>query len=542
MCGIAGWIDWEQDLTRQRPVLEAMTATLTRRGPDGGGHWFSRHAAIAHRHLRVGDPEGGRQPLVRERGGARFVLTLDGELYNAAELHRELTARGHRLRSRSGAEVLLAAFMEWGSACLERLNGVFAFAVWDEGAQRLVLARDRLGAKPLFYARRGDAFLFASELKALLAHPAVEPVVEEGLAEILALGPARTPGHGVFKGVEELLPGHYLTWDRSGLHSGRYWALESRPHEDSPERTAATVRDLLADATGRQLVAGGPVCTLLSGGLDSSAVTALAARALERQGSGPLRTFSVEFTGNERYFQPNDFQPEADAPYVKRVVAHLGTAHRDVRLDTGQLVEALARAVEARDLPGMADIDASLYLFCREVGKEVAVALSGECADEVFGGYPWFFRQEDLAAETFPWLRKLDARLKVLAPGLRDRIRPREYLAERYRQALAEVPRLAGEEPAAARRREIAYLTLTRWMPVLLDRNDRMSMAAGLTVRVPFCDHRLVEYAWNVPWELKTAGGREKGLLRQALAGVLPEDVLWRKKSPFPKTFDPAYL
>ncbi|PZN11855.1 MAG: asparagine synthase (glutamine-hydrolyzing) [Bacillota bacterium] len=543
MCGIAGWIDWEQDLTGQRPVLAAMTDTLACRGPDDCGYWVSRHAAIGHRRLAVIDPAGGRQPMVRDRGGSRFVLTYNGELYNTAELRQELIARGHHFRSRSDTEVLLVAFIEWGPACLERLNGIFAFGIWDEGAQRLFLARDRLGVKPLFYARRGSAFLFASELKALLAHPAVEPVVdEEGLAEIFALGPARTPGHGVFKGVDELLPGHYLFWDRNGLHLGRYWALESRPHEDSLDRTIATVRDLLADAAERQLVSDVPVCTLLSGGLDSSAITAFAARAVARQGTGPLRTFSLDYAGNERYFEPNDFQPEADTPYVRLVAAHFGTAHREVRLDTAELVEGLARAVEARDLPGMADIDASLYLFCREIKKEATVALSGECADEVFGGYPWFFREDALAAETFPWSRKLEARLGVLAPEVIARIRPREYLAERYRQALAEVPRLAGEEPAAARRREIAYLTLTRWMPVLLDRKDRMSMAAGLEVRVPFCDHRLVEYVWNVPWEMKTTGGREKGLLRRALEGVLPEAVLRRKKSPFPKTFNPAYL
>ncbi|ADU50748.1 asparagine synthase (glutamine-hydrolyzing) [Thermaerobacter marianensis DSM 12885] len=543
MCGIAGWIDWERDLTREGAVLKAMTGTLACRGPDDHGYWISRHAAIGHRRLIVIDPAGGAQPMVRERGGTPFVLSYNGELYNTAELRRELESLGYTFRTRSDTEVVLLAYLAWGVRAPERLNGIFAFAVWDEAGQRLFLARDRLGVKPLFYVARGPTFLFGSEPKALLAHPEVEPVVDaEGLVEIFAVGPARTPGHGVFRDVRELLPGHYLVWDRQGLHHGCYWRLESRPHADPPAETVATVRELLADAARRQLVSDVPICTLLSGGLDSSAITAFAARAVAERGQGPLRTYSVDYAGNERFFRPDDFQPEADAPYVALMVRTLGTDHRVVRITTEELVEALPRAVTARDLPGMADIDASLLLFCREIKQGATVALSGECADEVFCGYPWFYRPDALEARTFPWSLKVDARLQVLDPGLRAALRPEEYLADRYQQALAEVPRLDGEEPAAARRREIAYLTLTRWMPVLLDRKDRMSMAVGLEVRVPFCDHRLVEYVWNVPWELKTMGGREKGLLRHALAGVLPEQVLWRKKSPYPKTFNPAYL
>ncbi|PTQ52293.1 MAG: Asparagine synthetase [glutamine-hydrolyzing] [Hydrogenibacillus schlegelii] len=543
MCGVVGWIDWNQDLTRQRPVLEAMTNTLACRGPDDRGYWVSRHAAIGHRRLIVIDPAGGEQPMVRDHGKHRFILTYNGELYNIQELRRELERRGHRFRSSSDTEVVLVAFIEWGVHCLERFNGIFAFGIWDEGEQRLFLARDRLGVKPLFYTRRGHAFLFASEIKALLAHPDVKPIVDaEGMAEIFALGPARTPGHGVFKEICELLPGHFLLWDRGGLSLNAYWALESRPHEDAFEDTVARVRTLLIDATERQLVSDVPIGALLSGGLDSSAITAFAAQAVARRGNGPLRTYSVDYADNEPYFRPNAFQPEIDAPYARLVSDAYGTDHRTVWITTADLFEALSKAVKARDLPGMADIDASLYLFCREIKKETTVALSGEGADEIFGGYPWFFRDEALQADTFPWSVKTEARLKILSPDAVHLIRPQAYLEERYRQALAEVPRLKGEEPAEARRREIAYLTLTRWLPVLLDRMDRMGMAVGLEVRVPFLDHRLVKYVWNVPWEMKTAGGREKGLLRRALEGVLPPAVLSRKKSPYPKTHHPAYL
>lgn len=546
MCGITGWIDWERDLTREETALAAMAATLACRGPDAGGLWLSRHAALGHRRLAVVDPAGGSQPMVRQRpgpGGGTLVLTYNGELYNTPELRRELLARGHRFAGHSDTEVLLASYMEWGPACLDRLNGIFAFAVWDDAAESLFMARDRLGVKPLFYARRGRGLLFGSELKALLAHPAVRPEVDStGLAEVLVLGPGRTPGHGVLRGVAELKPGHWLRFDREGLRQGPYWQLVSRPHRESLESTAAQVRWLLQDAVERQLVADVSVCTLLSGGLDSSAITAMAATAFQLRDLGPLHTYSVDYAGNDQHFRPNDFIPEADGPWIARVAAALGTRHRNVVIPTAELAAALLPAMRARDLPGMADIDGLLYLLSRAVKAEATVALSGECADEIFGGYPWFRRPEALAAETFPWLRGLEQRVRLLVPEVVTATQPFAYAAARYQEALAEVPRLEGEPPAAARRREIGYLTLTRWMPVLLDRKDRMSMAAGLEVRVPFCDHRLVEYAWNIPWEMKSCDGQEKGVLRRALAGVLPEDVRNRRKSPYPKTHNPLYL
>ncbi|BAS29209.1 asparagine synthase (glutamine-hydrolyzing) [Limnochorda pilosa] len=542
MCGIAGWVQWDADLTREAATLEAMCEPLSCRGPDDKGAWLSPHAAVGHRRLVVVDPAGGAQPMTLRREGQTLVLTYNGELYNTAELRAELEARGHAFRGHSDTEVLLAAYAEWGPDCLPRLNGIFAFGVWDEARQHLFLARDRLGVKPLFFAERPGLFLFASELKALLAHPVVEPVVDrEGLAEVLVMGPARTPGHGVFRGVAELKPGCWLALDQDGLRTGTYWRLESRPHPHDLETTARRVHDLLEDTVQRQLVSDVPVCTLLSGGLDSSALTAFAAAAYRREGRA-LRTFSVDYVGNDRHFHPDDFQPTPDAPWVRRVSGFLGTDHREVLIDTARLVDALTAAVRARDLPGMADVDASLYLFSREIKREATVALSGECADEVFGGYPWFRREEDIRSDTFPWARRLETRLRLLAPEVVAELKPQAYLERRYREALTEVPRLPGEEPGEARMREIMYLTLTRWMPVLLDRKDRMSMAVGLEVRVPYCDHRLVEYVWNIPWSMKRAGGVEKGILRRALRGVLPPDVLERRKSPYPKTHNPDYL
>lgn len=543
MCGITGWIDWERDLTQDSSILENMTESLALRGPDASGTWISGSCALGHRRLSVIDPQNGAQPMVRFAGDHIYSIVYNGELYNAAELRRELEARGHRFRTSCDTEVLLVSYIEWGPDCVERLNGIFAFAVWDEPEQHLFLARDRLGVKPLFYATAGGVFIFGSEPKAILAHPKVEPAVgPEGLAEIFIVGPARTPGHGVYRELAELRPGCCLVFRRSGLKINTYWKLESKPHEDNIETTAAHVRDLLQDTVERQLVSDVPVCSLLSGGLDSSALTALAVGYYDKTKQGAMSTYSVDYVDNDKHFTANVFQPNSDKPWIERISGYLGTEHRNVQFDTPELVEALIPAMQARDLPGMADIDASLLLFCREIKKNATVAISGEAADEIFGGYPWFYRDESLRADTFPWALYSRHRADLLAPEIADWIRPMDYIAKRYAEALDEVPRLRGEDANKQRMREMSYLNITRFMPTLLDRKDRMSMGAGLEVRVPFCDHRLVEYVWNIPWEIKTAGGREKGILRKALKGVLPEDVIRRKKSPYPKTHHPNYL
>ncbi|MBD2860956.1 asparagine synthase (glutamine-hydrolyzing) [Paenibacillus oceani] len=543
MCGITGWIDWRKDLTQFPSVLVNMTETMALRGPDASGTWLSRHCALGHRRLSVMDPENGAQPMTRTRGDTGYTIVYNGELYNAIELRKELEQRGYLFSTNCDTEVLLVSYIEWGRACLDRLNGIFAFAVWNDTEQTLFLARDRLGVKPLFYAVRDGMLLFGSEPKAILAHPDFPAEVDrEGLAELFIIGPARTPGHGIYKHMAELKPGQCMTVERSGISARTYWKLESKPHGEDVETTASHIRELLIDTVERQLISDVPVCTLLSGGLDSSALTAIAAEYYNRTGQGIVDTYSVDYVDNDKHFKANVFQPNSDAPWIQRMVRHLGTRHHDVTFDTPELVESLEDALRARDLPGMTDVDGSLYLFCREIKKGATVAISGEAADEIFGGYPWFHREESLNADTFPWSLSAGIRTGLLSDETADWLRPRDYLDQRYRQALEEVPRLAGEEDTARRMREMSYLNITRFMPTLLDRKDRMSMAVGLEVRVPFCDHRLVEYMWNVPWEIKSAGDREKGILRKALKGLLPDDVLTRKKSPYPKTHNPNYL
>lgn len=330
--------------------------------------------------------------------------------------------------------------------------------------------------------------------------------------------------------MNELKPGHAMIWSRSGLRSYAYWKLEAEPHGDNVEETASNIRKLLQDTMDRQLISDVPVCTLLSGGLDSSALTALAVDYYKRTGQGQMHTYSVDYVDNDKHFKAHSYQPGADAPWIKRMVEELGTEHHWITIDTPELVESLPDSTIARDLPGMVDVDSSLLLFCREIKKGATVAISGEAADEVFGGYPWFHREELLGAGTFPWSIATDLRASLLSPEVRDWISPEKYVAKRYSEAVNEAPKLEGESEAAARMRVMSYLNITRFMPTLLDRKDRMSMGAGLEVRVPFCDHRLVQYVWNVPWEIKSTGDREKGILRKALEGILPEDVLYRKK------------
>ena len=542
MCGIAGWINLKQDISSQREILLSMSETLKNRGPDAKGEWLSPHALLAHRRLSVVDPEGGSQPMVRDKGG-NYVISYNGELYNADELKKVLMGKGYSFQSRSDTEVLLVSYMEWGPQCVEYLNGIYAFGIWNEKEQSLFLARDRFGVKPLFYSIQDDNLIFGSEMKTLLKHPLVKPILKlEGLSEIFSICPARTPGHGIYEGVYEVKPAHSVLFDMNGVKETCYWVLKSEPHTDSRSETIEKVSWWVKDAIKRQLVSDVPICTFLSGGLDSSIITAIAAQDFNLKKNQALNTYSIDYLDNDKFFKSSLFQPDSDAPYIKRISDQFNTHHNALTFDTPELVDALKDAVLARDFPGMADVDSSLLLFCREVKKNATVALSGECADEIFGGYPWFHHAEFFEAPTFPWARSLDERLKVLSPELLGLIKPHEYVKKRYEETLSQVPKLEGESPTEARRREIFYLNITWFMSTLLDRKDRMSMVNGLEVRVPFCDHRLVQYVWNIPWELKMVEDREKGLLRKAMEQTLPQDVLWRKKSPYPKTHNPSYM
>jgi asparagine synthase (glutamine-hydrolysing) len=545
VCGITGWVDWERDLRDERTVAERMTDTMACRGPDARGLWLSHTAAIGHRRLAIIDLSGGTQPMAAALAaeGGRVVLTYSGEIYNFQELRRQLQSSGHRFDTRSDTEVVLRSYLQWGPSCVERFNGMFAFAIWDENEQELLLARDHLGIKPLYYHPYDGGLIFGSEPKAIIANPLFEPVLDdEGVAELFAMFGSRSPGVTALRGLQEVRPGHIVRVGRNGVRPIRYWQVQSSPHLDGPVTTAHTVREILADTVGRQLVSDVPLCALVSGGLDSSVVAALAARQLSGHRRAPtLSTFSVDFTGSVQDFVADANRPSLDAPYVRALVEHIGSRHTDVVLETPDLLAIQERATLARDLPCLGDLDGSLYMLFKAIQGRSTVALSGESADEVFGGYAWFHDPAAVGRDGFPWIMDDAGFGNVLRADVKARVRPEEYVRNRYAEALAEVPRLDGETGPDRRMREVSYLALTRFLPVLLDRKDRMSMAVGLEVRVPYCDHRLVEYLWNVPWALKCPDGVPKGLLRKAVDDLLPAELVHRPKSMFPVTPDPTY-
>ncbi len=538
MCGITGWASFQKDLRTTNGILKLMTQTLNKRGPDDENIWCSEHIAFGHRRLAVIDLIGGKQPMKKEHDGANYVITYNGELYNTEELRKELQNRGHHFTTHSDTEVLLTAYIEWKEQCVEFLNGIFAFGIWDEQSQSLFLCRDRLGVKPLFYTEQQDGLLFASEVKALLAHPLIKTTVNtEGLANIMAVGPSRTPGKSPFQNINELRPGYAMRFSREGIRVWQYWQLQSKHHEESLEETIDHVRFLLTDAIERQLVSDVPICTFLSGGLDSSIITGIAANMFQQQNKGKLHTYSIDYEDNERFFNPHAFQTSTDTYWIKKMTDTFSTIHQAEEISQQQLIDFLIESVIVRDSPGMADVDSSLLWFCREIKKDFTVALSGECADEIFGGYPWFTE----TTTGFPWIRSLSERSTMLQERWRKKLKVESYAQQAYSQTIAEVPYLEGESIEEVRQREMFYLNMVWFMQTLLERKDRMSMGASLEVRVPFADHRLVEYTWNIPWEMKNLDGMEKGLLRKAMQHLLPDEVLYRKKNPYPKTYHPVY-
>lgn len=534
MCGIAGEFDLQRACNPGAPYYDAMSHSLARRGPDQHGEFYSQNCVLLHRRLAVIDPENGIQPMTYDG----MTLVYNGELYNTQELRSQLQAVGYCFDTHSDSEVILKAYHAWGTQCCAMLNGIFAFAVYDSAQKVLTLARDPMGVKPLFYAVKESSVIFASEMKALLQHPSVSPeVTKEGLFDLIFLGPGRTPGDAIFKGIRELLPGQLAMFCTDGLHLEQYWKLTDAPCTDSFDQAAEKTRMLVTDAIRRQLVSDVPLCTFLSGGLDSSIISAVAKKEL-----GQVSTYSVDYTDNERYFQAGKFQPNSDNAYIQIMQQFLMSDHHTVTLNTSELTDAVFDAVSARDLPGMADVDASMLLLCKAVKQTHTVVLSGECADEIFGGYPWYRDPDIRAFNGFPWSQTTDYRASFLRPDFLGTYDPHDYVQQRYQDTLSAVDVLPGTSAQEKRMKEMMVLNLRWFMQTLLDRKDRMSMWSGLEIRVPFCDKRIVEYLYTVPWEYKNYKEREKGLLRYAMRDLLPASIIERKKSPYPKTWNPNYM
>lgn len=541
MCGIAGLVNFKENIVQDKNILEKMIKTLEKRGPDAKGYYISPNVLLGHRRLIVVDPEGGIQPMTKIFQGKKYTLVYNGELYNTEDLRKKLKEEGFVFDSYSDTEVLLTSYICWGKECINKLIGIFAFGIFDEDRKEVFLARDQMGVKPLFYTMRNNTLVFGSEIKTILADPRIKREIDiEGLTEIFGLGPATIPGSGVYKNIKEVAPANCLliSGDNS-IKKWEYWSVKAEECKETAEEAIEHTRELLIDAINRQLVGDVPLCTFLSGGLDSSAISAIAGKEFKRQGK-KLTTYSIDYEDNDKYFKSSLFQPTSDEAYAEMMAKFIDSDHKKVVLNHLDLALALKEAVISRDLPGMADVDSSLLLLCKEIRKDFVVGLSGECADEIFGGYPWFTRDEMFYLDTFPWARFVSDRKAIVNKDLKE-MQLEELVKAQYEKSLSKVPHLDNESKRDYRMKEISYLNLKWFMVNLLNRKDRVSMRNSLEVRVPFADIRLVEYAFNLPSEIKLYKGREKGLLRAALEGILPKEIIYRKKSPYPKTHNPVY-
>lgn len=536
MCGIAGILSKNIDLRERQPLIKDISRSLKMRGPDGKGEFIKPYAVLIHRRLSVIDPEKGAQPMTF----GKYTICYNGEIYNTEEIRNELKSYGYSFETHCDTEVILKAFHKWKEESCRKLNGIFAYAIWNDENRELFLCRDRIGVKPLYYAEKQGMFSFASRIKSLLLIPEISTDVDEtGLNEIFMLGPAKTIGTAVFKDIKELPPASYMYYKDGKKSIKEYWQLEAEKHTENQEDTIEHTKFLVKDAIERQLVSDVPLCTFLSGGLDSSIISRVASDYYKKNGN-VLDTYSVDYTDNDKYFKKSLFQPNKDSDFIDQISSYIGSSHHNIILDNKEVADALIESTYAKTLPGFTDVDSSLLLFCRAVKLKNTVALSGECADEVFGGYPWYHNKDILFEETFPWSRSTDVRKSILKDGLLPK--GEEYVHARYLETVAKTSYLDSDTKTEKRMREMFRLNLDWFMQTLLVRKDVMSMESSLEVRVPFCDYRIVEYAYNMPWEIKSLDGREKGVLRKAFENDLPYDITWRKKSPYPKTHNPVYF
>lgn len=531
MCGIAGWIDYHRNILNQKQIREDLIKSMHHRGPDDRGEYCEDHINLLHCRLSIMDPENGKQPMHY----GKYVICYNGELYNTKELKQQLQEAGYEFESNCDTEVLIKAYDLWKEEVLQRLNGIFAFTIWDKESKKAFMARDRLGVKPFFYTNCEQGILFASEIKTLLAHPQVKAIVStDGIKELFLLGPARTRGKTPLDNIYELQAGECASYDEFGLTKKIYWKPQAKKHTENLKQTCEHLKELVYDSVNSQLDSDVGICTFLSGGLDSSIITKIASNRYSN-----LETFSIEYEENEKFFKKSVFQPNRDADFINIMVDDVKSNHHSFVLSQEEIVDALQDATRARDLPGMAEVDSSLLLFCEKIKEYKSVALSGEGADEILGGYPWYYNEEVLWKDEFPWSHSYDIRTSCLKDHLIED--GEAYIQQAYFNTIKDVSYLKEDDAKDRRMREMFYLNIRWFLQTLLDRKDRMSMYHALEVRVPFLDYRLVEYAYNMPWRYKSLNAREKGILREAFKGILPDEILLRKKSPYPKTHHPMY-
>lgn len=542
MCSICGIADFIDKTRADKNIVLEMGKSLRHRGVDSDGVYYDENVALQHNRLSVIDIENGAQPMTVRHENRSYTIVYNGEIYNYAELKTLLSQHGVTLKTHCDTEAVLYSYIIFGDECPKLLNGIFAFAVYDNSAKRIFMVRDRFGIKPFYYSVMNGTLVFASEIKAMLKFPEIKPNLSlQGLWQLLFLAPVTIQGNGIFEDINELCPGECAVFDKSGLTVTKYWNLQAKDYNGmSSDEAAEKTRELLDDAITRQLVSDVPLCTFLSGGLDSSVITAVAAKNYEQQGKR-LCTYSFEYENNKQNFSKSLFQPQGDDEFAVYIADYLNTDHTVLTAPTETVADYLIKAVDFRDFPGQADIDSSLLYFCEQVKHKHTVALSGECSDEIFGGYPWFYRHEMLYKDFFPWIHKPMLRANLFKDSAVHAADGYDYISSIYQKSLDDCPVLPSDSESMVTARHATWLSVNYFMTSLLERKDRMSMASSLEVRVPFADHRILEFVFNVPWEIKFENGVEKALLRNAMSDMLPEKILWRKKSPYPKTHSPKY-
>ena len=533
MSGLAGIVNTKRLLYDEKYLVDKMAQELIHREKE------SKVKSAYYENALFSCAAKDKLPFICEFEGNKYTIMIDGEIYNISEIKDYINLRYKLRGNESHAEIITILYHLLGNSFLKKINGIFSIAIWNESSKELLLARDRFGIKPLYYTIFENTIYFASEIKGLLACDSIRPVIDmEGFKHIFGIGPNIQQGNGIFKNIFELLPGTLATFNKYGFKAFKYWTLQSFKHTDSVEDTITKVHELTYNAIKNQVKFNeNNLCCFLSGGLDSSIITALAALNSEK----PVNTFSVEYGGNNEFFVPNEYQPNSDIEFINLMSKTFGTNHEIVTISPEELVENLDNAVIARDHPGLADIDSSLFCFCKNVGKNFDFAMSGECADEVFGGYPWFHRKEDFEAKTFPWSKNTELRQNIINKNILKSNELSGYIDKCYNASINETPYLFLENDEERRRREISHLNLNWFMYSLGERSERIGSSHGLNIRMPFCDYKLVEYVFNIPWNIKAYDGREKGLLRKCFSSELPEEIVSRKKSPYPKTHNPIF-
>ena len=548
MCGICGYVS-SRKITNNE-IIEKMNKTLKLRGPDEQNTYIKNNVALGHCRLSIIDPVKGKQPMIKNINNKDYAIVYNGELYNSDDIRKELLIKGYKFNSHCDTEIILTAYIEYGSKCVDLFNGIYAFAIYDEKNDLLFLARDNLGIKPLFYTiytdkKENKHLIFGSEIKAILAYPDIEAKVgKQEVMELIGLGPAHSPGFTYFKDILEIKAGNYAIFKNQNLDIYKYWDLKTAPCIDNEKLACEHIHYLLEDATKRQLVSDVGICTMLSGGVDSSILSYIANKNVK-----DLNTFSIDFYGNDKNFVANSYQISRDSDYVKIMLEQLKTKHHTIMFDDSILYKYLDNALVARDMPGMADIDSSMFAFCKSIQESgFKVCMSGECSDEIFGGYPWYYKSHLTNYESFPWALSQDIRESMVNQNILKDKQLKEYIKYRYDETLSNVEVLNKNDKIDNKFRNINYLTVKWFMNTLVERTDRMSMANSLEVRVPYADYRIFDYVYNLPARMKLGLKNdndtpiEKYILRQAFKGDIDDRILFRKKSPFPKTYDPKYL